>query len=165
MKLKQLVLLSLGVGALQACSGGGEQGPAQTEPADAPPAATATAEVVTPAAEVTPRVYIVSPENGATVTSPVTVVFGIEGFGVAPAGTYEEGTGHHHLLVDTDLPQLDAPIPADDNHLHFGKGQTETVLELEPGDHTLQLLLGDGNHVPHSTALISDPIVITVTVE
>ncbi len=110
-------------------------------------------------------VYIISPTNGSTVTSPVTVEFGIRGFSLAPAGTYEEGTGHHHLLVDTSLPALDAAIPSDPQHLHFGKGQNSAVLELEPGDHTLQLLLGDGNHMPHSTALISDPIVITVVEE
>jgi len=109
------------------------------------------------------RVYIVSPENGATVTSPVTVAFGIDGFAVAPAGTYEAQTGHHHLLIDTGLPALDQPIPADANHVHFGKGQTETTIELAAGQHTLQLLLGDGNHVPHQPPLASDIITITVS--
>jgi hypothetical protein len=138
---------------IQSCSGGTDQSAAEAEaPADAAEAVVA-------------RVYIASPANGATVTSPVTIEFGIDGYNLAPAGTYEEGTGHHHLLVDTDLPPLDASIPADDNHLHYGKGQTSAVLELEPGDHTLQLLLGDGNHVPHSASLISDPIVITVVAE
>jgi hypothetical protein len=111
------------------------------------------------------RVFIVSPANGSVVTSPVSVEFGIEGFALAPAGTSEAGTGHHHLLVDTSLPPADQPIPADGQHLHFGKAQTSTLLELEPGDHTLQLLLGDGNHVPHGSALISDPIVITVVAD
>jgi hypothetical protein len=105
------------------------------------------------------------PANGSTVTSPVTIEFGIAGYTVAAAGTYEADTGHHHLLIDTPLPALDQPIPSDANHKHFGKAQTSVSLELEPGEHTLQLLLGDGNHVPHSTVLISDPIVITVVTE
>ena len=120
----------------------------------------ASAANETAAAE--PRVFIVSPENGATVSSPVTIRFGIENFQLAPAGTFESGTGHHHLLVDTEVPPLGQPIPTDDNHLHFGKGQTETTLELAPGTHTLQLLLGDGAHIPHSSALMSEQITITV---
>lgn len=123
---------------------------------DAPPKS--LADIAAPA-----RVYIISPEDGATVTSPVTVSFGIDGYSVAPAGTYEPETGHHHLLIDTGLPALDQPIPADANHVHFGKGQTETTVELAAGQHTLQLLLGDGNHVPHQPPLASDIITITVT--
>jgi len=109
------------------------------------------------------RVFIISPTDGETVSSPVTVVFGIEGFTVAPAGTYEPQTGHHHLLIDTGLPALDLPVPADENHVHFGKGQTETTIELAPGQHTLQLLLADGNHIPHQPPLMSDVISITVS--
>lgn len=107
--------------------------------------------------------YIVSPADGDAVSSPVTVVFGLSGMGVAPAGTEKENTGHHHLLIDTDMPALDEPIPADDNHVHFGGGQTEVQVELEPGEHSLQLLLGDLNHIPHDPPIMSD--VITVTVE
>jgi len=107
--------------------------------------------------------YIVSPADGDAVTSPVTVVFGLSGMGVAPAGTETENTGHHHLLIDTGAPAMDEPIPADDNHVHFGGGQTEVQIELAPGEHTLQLLLGDLNHIPHDPAIMSD--VITVTVE
>jgi len=107
-------------------------------------------------------VYIVSPADGATVSSPVTVVFGLKGMGVAPAGTQTENTGHHHLIIDAPLPGLDDPIPADDNHKHFGGGQTETTIELPPGEHTLQLLLGDLNHVPHDPPVTSDRITITV---
>jgi hypothetical protein len=110
-----------------------------------------------------PRVYIVSPTDGETVTSPLTVVFGLENFGVAPAGTQRDGTGHHHLLVNSALPPLDRPIPADDNHLHFGGGQTQAVLELPPGQHTLQLLMGDHYHIPHAQPLYSE--IVTVTVE
>jgi hypothetical protein len=134
--------------SLTGCSGGAEP---DTQKTGAPQAAAAK-----------PRVYIVSPANGDVVASPVTVRFGIEDFQVAPAGTFEPDSGHHHLLVDTDLPPLGQPIPADENHLHFGKAQTETMLELEPGTHTLQLLLGDGAHVPHDPPLISERITITV---
>jgi hypothetical protein len=112
------------------------------------------------------EVYIISPEDGATVSSPLTVVFGLKGMGVAPAGIEKEKTGHHHLLVNTPMLEgedLDFSIPADDNHIHFGGGQTQTVVELEPGTHTLQLLVGDQNHVPHNPPVLSG--VVTVTVE
>lgn len=114
------------------------------------------------AAEAEPRAYIVSPEDGAVVSSPVTVVFGLSGFGVAPAGVPREGVGHHHLIIDAPLPDLSKPIPADENHRHFGGGQTEAVVELAPGRHTLQLLLGDYAHVPHDPPIYSEPITITV---
>jgi hypothetical protein len=108
------------------------------------------------------QVYIISPADGETVSSPVTVRFGLKGMGVAPAGIAFDNSGHHHLIVDADLPPADAPIPADANHLHFGKGQTETTLELKPGKHTLQLLLGDQLHVPHEPVVASKKITITV---
>ncbi|HEU0225528.1 MAG TPA: DUF4399 domain-containing protein [Steroidobacteraceae bacterium] len=108
------------------------------------------------------RLYIISPADGATVTGPVTVRFGLRGMGVAPAGIAIDGTGHHHLLIDVDVPALDQPIPADANHLHFGKGQTETVLTLAPGRHRLQLLLGDHLHRPHDPPVVSEAITITV---
>jgi hypothetical protein len=106
--------------------------------------------------------YIISPLDGATVSSPVLVVFGQEGIGVAPAGSETENTGHHHHLIDTEPPSMDEPIPGDDNHVHFGGGQTQAELELEPGSHTLQLLLGDLNHIPHDPPIMSDRITITV---
>lgn len=109
------------------------------------------------------KVYIISPADGATVTSPVTVRFGLTGMGVAPAGVDQANTGHHHLLIDIDkLPPLDQPIPKDDKHRHFGGGQTETTLDLPPGKHTLQLILGDHQHMPHTPALTSKKITITV---
>jgi hypothetical protein len=109
------------------------------------------------------EVYIISPHDGATVKSPVTVRFGLKGMGIAPAGVKFDNTGHHHLLVDSDLPaDLNQPLPATDKILHFGKGQTETSLKLPPGKHTLQLVLGDENHVPHSPPLTSKKITITV---
>ena len=112
----------------------------------------------------TPLAYIVLPANGAVVKSPVTVVFGLrEPWGVAPAGVAMEKTGHHHLLVDVPLPDLSKPVPKDAQHLHFGAGQTETTLELAPGKHTLQLLLGDYVHLPQQPPIFSE--VITITVE
>jgi Domain of unknown function (DUF4399) len=110
------------------------------------------------------KVFIISPKNGATVTSPVTVKFGIKGMTLAPAGSKDANTGHHHLLVDTDPPaDLSQPIPSvPDKVIHFGKAQTETSLTLTPGKHTLQLLLGDGNHVPHKPPVMSKKITITV---
>lgn len=109
------------------------------------------------------KVYIAEPKDGAQVKGPVRVVMGLTGMGVAPAGIDVAETGHHHILVNVDaLPALDMPIPADDRHRHFGKGQTETTLTLPPGKHTLQLLLGDKNHVPHNPPLVSEKITITV---
>lgn len=108
------------------------------------------------------KAYIISPSDGAVVTSPVTVVFGLKGMGVAPAGTAKKMTGHHHLIIDTDLPPLDENIPADENHIHFGGGQTEVTIKLAPGEHTLQLLLGDMNHIPHNPPIFSQKITITV---
>jgi len=108
--------------------------------------------------------YFQSPQNGATVSSPVTVRFGLRGAGVAPAGVTTPNTGHHHLLIDvTDMPSFDAPLPANDNVRHFGGGQTEVVLELAPGQHTLQLVLGDALHRPHEPPVTSERITITVT--
>lgn len=108
------------------------------------------------------NLYIISPGHGEVVESPVTVRFGLKNMGVAPAGVEAGNTGHHHLLIDTDVPPLDKPVPADDNHVHFGGGQTETTIELEPGQHTLQLLLGDYLHIPHNPPVKSERITITV---
>lgn len=117
------------------------------------------------------EVYFVNLEDGATVASPLKVVFGLSGMGVAPAGIEKEKTGHHHLFIDRPplgegedgADELDLNIPADENHVHFGGGQTETTVELSPGEHTLQLVLGDKDHIPHDPPVTSD--VITVTVE
>ena len=110
----------------------------------------------------TAEVYFIMPEDGATVTSPARIVFGLRGMGVAPAGVERSNTGHHHLLIDTGLPASDQPIPADQNHVHFGGGQTETTIELAPGTHTLQLLLGDQLHIPHDPPVLSERITINV---
>lgn len=109
------------------------------------------------------RVYLISPADGAVVANPVAVRFGLVGAGVAPAGVINPKTGHHHLVIDVPTPPANAPIPNDDHHRHFGGGQTEVLLELAPGTHTLQLILGDHVHVPHDPPIVSE--VITVTVE
>jgi len=110
------------------------------------------------------EVYFITPHNGATLHAPVTVRFGLKGLGVAPAGIKFDNTGHHHLLVDGDFSDLnlDAPLPATDKILHFGKGQTETVLNLPPGKHTLQLVFADYLHTSFDPPLHSQKITITV---
>jgi hypothetical protein len=109
------------------------------------------------------EVYIVSPKNGAKVKSPVTVIFGLKGMGIAPAGIKFDNTGHHHLLIDSELPaDLSQPLAANEKSVHFGKGQTETSVTLPPGKHTLQLVLGDSLHIPHDPAVYSKQITITV---
>jgi hypothetical protein len=146
---------------LSACSREAENAPATA----APPAAATAAPAPSLARKPSPagaRVYIISPRDGETVSSPVRVVFGLAGAGVAPAGIVKENTGHHHLLIDTPPPPLDQPIPADATHVHFGGGQTETTVTLTPGRHTLQLLLADELHVPHDPPLISDVVTIDV---
>jgi len=107
--------------------------------------------------------YIISPQDGDTVTSPVKVIFGLNGMGVAPAGIKMKNTGHHHLLIDlAQLPDINLPIPSDQHHRHFGKGQTEAFIELDKGEHTLQLILGDHMHVPHEPPIISKKIRVKV---
>ena len=108
------------------------------------------------------RVYFVGLQDGAEISSPATLVFGLTGMGVAPAGLDNPNTGHHHLLIDTKLPNMDQPIPSDFNHLHFGAGQSEASVTLQPGKHTLQLLFADENHVPHNPPVMSTPITVTV---
>lgn len=115
-------------------------------------------------------VYFANLEDGDAVSSPVTIVFGLSGMGVAPAGTETEMTGHHHLLIDRPpfgegedgAEELSYGLPADENHIHFGGGQTEVTIELPAGTHTLQLVLGDMGHVPHATPIMSEVITITV---
>ncbi len=108
------------------------------------------------------KVYFIEPKDGAVIKGPVKVVMGLSGMGVAPAGTDASDTGHHHIFVDAGDVNPDAPIPVDDNHRHFGKGQTEATLALPPGTHTLQLVLGDKNHIPHNPPVVSTKITITV---
>ena len=109
-------------------------------------------------------VYIGWPNDGEVLYGgrPFRVWFGLRHLGVAPKGVDKPNTGHHHLLIDTDLPPLDEEIPSDRNHIHFGAGQTETMLELPPGTHTLQLLMADHDHMPHDPPIYSKKITITV---
>jgi hypothetical protein len=123
---------------------------------DAPARAEPTASA--PGAEV----YFHSPSDGARVPQRFSVKIGLKEMGVAPAGVIKEFTGHHHILIDTDMVPLDQPIPSDYNHLHLGNGHTETVLTLPPGTHTLQLLLGDHQHIPHQPPVMSKKITIHV---
>jgi hypothetical protein len=140
--------------SLAALAPAGAQTPAAQTPAAALPRTPAPAGA---------EVYIISPKNGAIVHNPILVQFGLKGMGIAPAGVKYDNTGHHHLLVDTDPPaDQSTPLPATDKIVHFGKGQTETTLNLTPGKHTLQLLLADASHIPHSPPVISKKITITV---
>ena len=109
-----------------------------------------------------PEVYFVNIVDGDNVSNPIKVNFGLKNFGVVPAGINLEFAGHHHLLIDVDLEDFKAPIPSDSNHIHFGKGQTETVLSLSKGQHTLQLVLGNYLHIPHDPPIMSDKILINV---
>jgi hypothetical protein len=160
MRTRQFLLVS----ACLAVAGCGEQA---SEPAPAAAPAPTPAPAAAPAVTRKPSpegalLYIITPADGAEVESPVTVAFGLKGAGVAPAGIDLPNTGHHHVLIDTELANYDLPIPADANHVHFGLGQTETSLELEPGEHTLQLVLGDNLHIPLDPPLVSEQITITV---
>lgn len=149
----------LAIGVLSACS-----------KSQAPPASTdnnietASAPVSMPrtASPAGARVFIITPTDGAIVSSPVVVEFGVEGMAIVPAGTVHPDAGHHHLLVDTDVPALDQPIPKDANHIHFGDGSASVELNLEPGTHTLQLLLADHAHIPHDPPVVSEKISITI---
>lgn len=119
------------------------------------------------AAERTPRpadayLYIGWPNDGERVKSPFKVWFGLRNMGVGPKDMHNPEAGHHHLLIDTGLPPLDDPIPSDRKHLHFGNGETETMVDLPPGRHTLQLIMGDHDHRPHQPPLVSKRITITV---
>jgi hypothetical protein len=145
------------------------------EAAEEAPAAPAAAAAAPPAPAPVPArparraapagaaAYIIEPAAGAVVSNPVRVVFGLRGAGVAPAGVVREGAGHHHLLVDAELPgDLNLPLPNNENYRHFGGGQTEVSLELAPGMHTLQLVLGDELHIPHDPPIVSERITIEV---
>jgi hypothetical protein len=133
-------------------------------------AAAALADTAAPNATVMPRskppagatAYFIAPKDGDTITGPVTVVMGLKGMGVAPAGMQHADTGHFHLIVDADLPPADQPIPKDEQHLHFGGGQTQTVLTLKPGKHTLQILMGDYQHLSFDPTVVSEKITIMV---
>ena len=159
------IRLLLALSSALVFAGCGEQASEPAAPAAAPAPAPAPATAPAIARKPSPEgafVYIISPADGAEVQSPVSIAFGLKGAGIAPAGIDLPNTGHHHLLVDTGLATMDLPIPADAQNIHFGLGQTEASIELEPGEHTLQLVLGDVIHVPHDPPLMSEQITITV---
>ncbi|MCU7855447.1 MAG: DUF4399 domain-containing protein [Candidatus Thiodiazotropha sp. (ex Lucinoma borealis)] len=109
------------------------------------------------------KLYIISLANGDQIEGPVTVRFGLQGMGVAPAGVERDKTGHHHLLIDVkEMPAMNRPLPSDDSHRHFGGGQTEVTLDLSKGSHALQLILGDKDHVPFDPPILSEKITIMV---
>ncbi len=180
MNKSSLTLLSVAVLGLCLTACGKPPAPAGGTPAEtqatAPQAPqanesqAATPDAAGPVATPVPRnpspegasVAILSPANGAVVSSPVKVVFDLQGMVLAPAGDPTPNSGHHHLLVDVPAPDLGQPLPKDAQHLHFGQAQTEAEITLPPGQHTLQLLLGDINHVPHNPPVLSVPITITV---
>jgi hypothetical protein len=170
-KLSQGVLII----ALMAASGAA-WGQQSESPSSAPPAPLATppSSPSTPETQAKPEQstapagaysYIVNLHNGESVISPFKVIFGLTpNMGVAPVGVEKPNVGHHHLLVDTTIKpeQLSQPIPVDEHHLHFGKGQTETTLTLPPGKHTLQLVLGDWSHVPFNPSVQSAVVTVIV---
>jgi hypothetical protein len=159
--------LTLVVAIALAAGCGQQQDAAEVAAGNASDASPATAEqpakaLPRTAAPEGARVYFIVPADGDTVTSPVDVEFGIEGMAVVPAGVEQAASGHHHLIVDAELPDPTLPIPKSDHYIHFGDGSTSTTLELEPGEHTLQLVLGDHLHIQHSPPVHSEVIRITV---
>lgn len=121
-----------------------------------------SASLISPAAEGA-EVFIISPKDGETVSSPLTVKFGISNMVVAKAGNNLEFSGHHHLLINLEqLPDMAAPLPATEQVIHFGGAQTEATIELSPGSHSLQLLLGNYLHIPHDKPIMSEKINIIV---
>ena len=109
------------------------------------------------------KVYFISPSNGyISSDSEIRIVFGIENFNILPAGSMGCNSGHHHFILNAELPNLSRPIPSSDSYIHFGKGQTETIINLKPGKHSLQLLLGDYAHIPHKKPIFSEKIYIEV---
>lgn len=157
MKNKTLPVLTL-ILSLAACGDKATNEPVAEavtpEPAPAAPLRSASAAEAS--------LFFVSPADGEVVSNPVTIVFGIDGMTVVPAGNDVPHSGHHHLLIDTGMPDLGLPIPKDENHIHFGDGSTQTEITLPPGEHTLQMLLGDHLHIPHDPPLMSDVITINV---
>ena len=164
------ILLILPLLIAAGCGGNGsdEAPPAPAAEAAAPaPQAGMTTMGTSPAmprstAPADARVFFVMPSDGDVVASPVVVEFGIEGMSVVPAGQAQADSGHHHVIVDKELPPMDLPIPKDANHVHFGEGNTRAELTLEPGQHTLQLLFADHLHIPHDPPVKSERITITV---
>lgn len=149
--------------AIAGCSRDDGQPESPADASDAPAGAAAPTSLPRTPAPDGARVFFVSPADGDTVSNPVVIEFGSEGVAIVKAGVDEPASGHHHLIIDAELPDPSRPIPADDNYIHFGDGSSRTERTLTPGTHTLQLLLGDHLHIPHDPPIVSD--VITITVE
>lgn len=154
--MKKLLLVTT-LAALAACG----QKPSEAPSTAAPPKPEAAGLVRTASPEGA-SLYFIAPVDGDSVANPVSVQFGLDGMAVVKAGVDEEHSGHHHLIIDAGLPPMDVPIPATENYVHFGDASTSTTIELPPGQHTLQLLLGDFRHVPHEPPVMSEVITITV---
>jgi len=164
---RRILILSGILVTLAACGERSAETPIAAMPADTDTNAEVVAEVTRESLARTPsadgaEVFFVTPTDGATVSNPISVEFGIRSMDVVKAGNAQPNSGHHHLLLDTSVPDLRLPIPADEHHIHFGDGSTATEITLQPGEHTLQMLLGDHLHIPHDPPLLSDPITITV---
>lgn len=152
--LSTVVVLMVGVPlmATSAAAQSGSSTTGQASPAVGGPTASAQGA----------SVYFINIKDGAKVGRTFTVQFGLRNMGLAPAGSDRENAGHHHLLIDTDLPPMNEPIPSDFNHLHYGAGQSEATVTLPAGEHTLQLLFADKNHIPHTPPVLSERIKVTV---
>ena len=158
---KQIAVL-LGLAVLTACDNSATPPPDEaattTDDANSQPVATMPRSPSPEGASV----FFITPADGDTVSNPIRIEFGISGMTVARAGDAQPHSGHHHLIIDAGLPDLGAPIPANDNYVHFGDASTSTEITLDPGEHTLRLLLGDHLHMPHDPPVTSDPITVTV---
>lgn len=144
------------------CNQGGDSAPAADSEAANTESAGGTATMPRTASVEGASVHFVTPRDGAIVSNPVVLNFAATGMSVVPAGDDAPMSGHHHVIIDADLPPMDLPIPADDNHVHFGDGSSTTELTLTPGEHTLQLVFADYLHIPHNPPVVSDKITITV---
>lgn len=108
------------------------------------------------------KVFFLKPSASETISGPVKVEFGVDNIEIVPSGQDTPLSGHHHIIINADLPNMDLPIPADENYVHFGDGSSKTTLNLEKGEHTLQLILGDYLHIPHDPPIYSEKITIIV---
>ena len=160
MTLRLLIMVLLI--SMAACGEKPAEETVQTEQLVAEVTATEPSEIPRSASNEGASVFFITPADGATVTNPISIEFGIAGMDVVKAGNNQPNSGHHHLLIDTGLPDLGLPIPANEHHVHFGDGSVSTQISLPPGEHKLQMLLGDHLHIPHNPPLTSAQITITV---
>ena len=160
MTLRLLIMVLLI--SMAACGEKPAEETVQTEQLVAEVTATEPSEIPRSASNEGASVFFITPADGATVTNPISIEFGIAGMDVVKAGNKQPNSGHHHLLIDTGLPDLGLPIPANEHHVHFGDGSASTQISLPPGEHKLQMLLGDHLHIPHNPPLTSAQITITV---